>query len=100
MPGLKGSSKYDLIRASSSKDIGGGYAGEIKAASVENIEKARLQLREVIVQKLTKNALLQVPKDFILYSDAMFISFADNVVGTSALSDLAGGHQPEDDRNS
>ncbi|MBI3632219.1 MAG: baseplate J/gp47 family protein [Candidatus Vogelbacteria bacterium] len=91
LPGLKGGTKFDLIRAKSHKNIIGGFVGEIKTVSPADLQKARQQLREVITQKLTKNAILQVPKGFILYSDSMFLSFTDNVIDNSALVDSTEG---------
>ncbi|MBI3633130.1 MAG: baseplate J/gp47 family protein [Candidatus Vogelbacteria bacterium] len=91
VPGLKNGPKYNLIRASSSREISGGYSGQIRIASKADIEKARGVLKGLITEKLTQRALLQVPKDFVLYNDAMFFTFTDNVIGGAALSDVTDG---------
>ena len=49
-----------------------------------------MSLEETIRQKLTKNALTQVPKGFLLYEDLIFISFKDNTVDNSSLVENAG----------
>ena len=86
IPGLKRTSKFNLITAKSSRDITGGIVGEIKISSKSDIDKARLQLEEVIRQKLTKLSAVQVPKGFILYNDAKLLSFKDNVVDGTSLA--------------
>lgn len=86
IPGLKGSTKYSKITARSSKSMTGGYSGEIKTASAASIQTARLKLEESLRQKLTKNALLQVPDGMLLYPDATVLNFTNNVIDGTSLS--------------
>lgn len=85
IPGFKGNPKYEKFYAKSNKDFTGGWSGELKIASPADIQSARLKLQESLKQKLMKTAIVQTPKGFLLYPDAMFITFSDNTINNSSL---------------
>ncbi len=85
LPGLVGSDKFSKIGGKSSKDMSGGWSGEIKTASTADIQKERKILQGDLQASLSKSASSQVPKGYVLYDDAKFISFGDNTVDNNSL---------------
>lgn len=85
IPGFKGTAKYTKFYAKSTKAMTDGFSGEIKTTSPEDLKQARLKTEEGLRQRLTKNALVQVPDGFILYEDGIFFSFTDNATDDGSL---------------
>ncbi len=83
IPGFSNSPKFLKITAHSKNNISGGFIGEVKTATQASIDEMRSRLQDTIKQKLTQKALLQAPKDMIVFNDAMTINFTDNAINNS-----------------
>lgn len=78
IPGFSGTQKFSKIYAKSFAPTKGGFSGQIKTASDETFDNARKELEGKIGDSLAFRASAEVPKNFILYRDAMFVSMKDN----------------------
>ncbi len=78
LPGLKGTSRYDMVFARSSGDISGGYVGEMKIVSEEDVILTKKKLESSLRQKLISKLRRQIPDGHVLYDDGMFFTFSDN----------------------
>lgn len=78
LPGLKDGPRYEKVFARSKTIMAGGYAGDLKVASPEDILASKNKLRENLKNKIFAKAKLQTPDGFIMFEDAQFISFNDN----------------------
>lgn len=75
LPGLKGSDLFTKVYAKSAARIEGGFVGEANVASVADIERTKTSLERDLTVRLLEKAKLQVPQGYILYEDAVFMTF-------------------------
>lgn len=78
LPGLKDSPRYKSVYARGKGDITGGFVGEMKKISPEEISSAKKKLAASLIQKLETKAKNQTPAGYVFYNDASFISLNDN----------------------
>jgi len=78
---LKGTRKYAKIYGRSVEEIGGGLSGKSRQVSKADREKAAAELTEALSTKLFQKAKDQTPKDFVLFSDANYVSTEDPIIG-------------------
>ena len=84
IPGFKGHPKYEKFYARSKTIMEGGFSGEVSVASKEDIEAARASLRNSIESYFKETTLKQKPENFLLYDDAIKISFSESENSTGA----------------
>ena len=77
IPGFKGDPRYDAFYARSKTEISGGFSGSAPVASDKDIATARTELRTSLKEDLLREASSQIPTGYILFSDAIQISFED-----------------------
>ncbi len=87
--GFKGTAKYDKFVARAKTAIGGGMTGEIKVTSDADKTKARTALQKTLTDRLVKKTKLQVPKDFVLFDDAIILNFSDSLASSSPVASAA-----------
>lgn len=89
LPGLVGSPRFKEVFAKGKGDITGGFVGEMKIVSPEDITAARKTLDVSLTKKLAEKAILEVPAGYILYNDAISVELKDNSadIGTKAEGD-------------
>ncbi len=83
LTGFKGTAKYDKFVARAKTAIGGGMVGEIKIVSDDDKAKARATLQKTLADRLVKKTRMQVPKDFVLFDDAIILNFSDSLASSS-----------------
>ncbi|MEK7148266.1 MAG: hypothetical protein AAB758_03125, partial [Patescibacteria group bacterium] len=77
VPGLKGTPRYSTIYARSKTPIAGGFVGQEKVITSENLDKAKTELKTALGQELISKAQAEVPEDFLLSSSLSSITFED-----------------------
>lgn len=82
IPGFKGSAKYDKFYARSKSPIIGGLVGDVKIVSEEAKTLARQKLKATLEERIIKQARTQIPKDMVLFNNAIFITYSEEI-GTS-----------------
>ena len=90
IPGFESSPKYTKIYAKSKASMVGGIVGLVKIADPKTIADAQTQLRAALTDKVRRQAVVQTPANYMLYTDDSFIKFADvssNVADTASTSD-------------
>ena len=76
IPGFKTDSlRYKEIYARSKTDMTGGFAGNVKKVSDEDLAKAKAELHSTIQSELMTEAKSKVPNGFILYDDATLFEY-------------------------
>jgi len=70
IPGFKGTSKYDKFYAESSEEMKGGYIGQAKIISQEDLDKVKSQLTELAQISLNEEFQSKFPKDFKILDEA------------------------------
>ncbi len=83
--GFKGSPKYAKIYARSKGDITGGTKGEFYTVPEEEKGAILEDLKISLEAKLLKKATEQIPKGFILFKDAVFLSTNDTSMAAYSL---------------
>jgi len=78
IPGFKDGPRYDKFYARSKTPMSGGMKGEVPVVSEEDYQKLQQALEKSIRNQLTQKAVLQTPKNFLLYDGAMAITFSKN----------------------
>lgn len=78
IPGLKGGPRYKDVYARGVGNISGGYVGEVKIISEDDISLARKKLEASLKQKLLSKAKKQLPSGFVMYDDMIFLNYTDN----------------------
>lgn len=86
VPGLKGDPRYNGFYARSKTRMTGGFVGSRPVAEEADIVEAKALLHERLTETLTAQARTQVPDDFILYDDGIFIEFESIVPDESSSS--------------
>lgn len=77
VPGFKSDSvRYKGIYARSKTDMSGGFVGVVKKVSASDQKSAEETLRATLTDELKKEALTQVPDDFVLFDGAEEITFS------------------------
>jgi len=77
IPGFRGTPRYDSFYARSKTEMTGGFSGVVKVVSEEELKKTQAGLEEAVRGKLLTEAGTRVPDGYILYPDALFISFPE-----------------------
>lgn len=77
IPGFKGDPRYAKFYARSQTPLEGGFSGTIKVPSPEEQTAAVERLKESLRIELAQKARAQIPEDFILYDNMMFVAFDD-----------------------
>jgi hypothetical protein len=75
--GFRGTSKYTKFYARSVGDITGGLKGKSRQVSQFDKENAIKELKENLSNKLFQKAKDQIPKNFVLLKDAMYLNVDD-----------------------
>jgi hypothetical protein len=78
IPGFKGGPRYEKFYARSKTAMDGGFKGEIPVVSKEDSQKLKESVENSITNKLLKNVLLQKPEGYLLYKDAIKITFTES----------------------
>ncbi|MFZ3015966.1 MAG: hypothetical protein WA101_03175 [Minisyncoccia bacterium] len=76
--GFKGTSKYSKIYARSKGDITGGLMGKLYQVSDTEKEIVIKELTDTLEAKLLKKVTEQIPGEFVLFKDAVFIEIENN----------------------
>jgi hypothetical protein len=77
IPTFKGTPKYDAIYGRSTSDITGGAKGKFPSVSSAERDIALTALKTTLNDKLLKKATDQIPKDFVLFKDAVILNTED-----------------------
>ena len=84
IPGFKGSTKYTKFYARLSADASGGFIGNVKKVSDENLTIAREELKNTLKTDLIKEVFSKTPEQYILFKDNYYIQcndLADSISG-------------------
>ncbi len=73
LPALQGTSRYSKVYARSKTSMTGGFAGNVKTVAPSDLEKAKDTLVKSLQERLTSEAKLQLPGDFVLYDDGIIL---------------------------
>jgi len=85
LPGFKGGARYSKFYGRSKTAMQGGMIGTTFAVSEKDEANARATLTADLTERLIKNAKENVPADFVLYRDGIFLDFGDlKVTGTES----------------
>ncbi|HRY62211.1 MAG TPA: hypothetical protein P5056_00305 [Candidatus Paceibacterota bacterium] len=79
LPGLKGSPRYTSVYGRGKGDMSGGYVGEMKIVSPTDVALTKKKLEDSLTKKLREKIASEVPAGYIVYEDAMFVDFEDNI---------------------
>ncbi|MBP9855921.1 MAG: hypothetical protein KBC48_01260 [Candidatus Pacebacteria bacterium] len=90
IPGFKDDPRYAKFYARSKTEMTGGYVGEIKKVSADDKAKAIAELETVLSERMVKEAKLQIPANFILFDDAYFLTFEEQLPGTGSSTPTTG----------
>jgi len=83
--GFKGTPKYDKFYGRSKTDIVGGINGEVRTLDASTNKDTKTELEATLKEKLMKQALAQIPKNYILYPGA--INLYDENVNIPTISE-------------
>ena len=78
IPGFKGGPRYEKFYARSKTPIGGAIKGVVFVVPQEEAEKVRSELISILKDKLIMKATAELPKDFILFKNAVFFEVTNN----------------------
>lgn len=78
LPGLKDSPRFKSVIARGKGNISGGFVGETKLISSQELENTRKKLEASIQGKLLAKIKSQIPAGYVYYDDGSFVSFNDN----------------------
>lgn len=84
IPGFKGDPRFGKIYAKSKAPMTGGFVGEMKKINETDKEKAVKEMEASLKERLIAEAKLEVPADFVLFSDATYITFEEAVNSASS----------------
>src|SRR5581483_1605662 len=88
IPGFKGTPKYQGFYARSKTPITGGFIGTTATASAADIATAKTQIEADLRNQFITQANSQKPDDFILYPDALTITYSPAANSTSTTQKL------------
>ena len=77
MPGLKGSAYYYSVYATSSTAMSGGYTGNVKKLTDDDIQGAKDVLTQKATTDSTSDVKSQIPSDYILLDNALLTNVTD-----------------------
>ena len=95
IPGFKGSPRYQGFFAKSTGEISGGFAGTMQVVPVETKRSVTEELKAELRDHLLTSARGQIPPEFVLFDDSVFINFTDETdwsvgeAGTETKVDIA-----------
>jgi len=72
IPGLKGTSYYYTVYATSSADMSGGYAGKVKKITADDIQTAKDTLSQKTKSDVVADLRNEIPDDYIVLDSAVF----------------------------
>ena len=72
IPGLKGTSYYYTVYATSSADMSGGYAGKVKKITADDIQTAKDTLSQRTKSDVVADLRNEIPDDYIVLDSAVF----------------------------
>ncbi|MBP9711779.1 MAG: hypothetical protein KBD55_01975 [Candidatus Pacebacteria bacterium] len=78
--GFKGSAKYDKFYGRGKGSIAGGLKGKLPVVTDADKIAVTSELKKTLEAKLLKKATEQIPKGFILFKDAVFLSTNEPVI--------------------
>lgn len=84
--GFKGTPRYDKFVVKTKTNIAGGKEGLVSNVKDEDRQKAVAEMQTELKEKVTKKALSQIPKDFIIFDDGIITSFSDEIISGEASS--------------
>lgn len=84
IPGFKGGPRYEKFYGRSKTLMTGGAKGEVPVVSEQDFNTLKQALENSLKDQLVKKALLQIPKNFVLYENAMKITFVKNNIPSTA----------------
>jgi hypothetical protein len=79
IPGFKGTPRFSSFYARSATDMSGGFSGVVQTISEEELERAKNALKARAREELLARAITHVPEEFILYPDAIFVTFESDL---------------------
>ena len=77
IPGFKDSTKYNTFYARLSSDITGGFTGNQKKVSQDNITAGRNEIINSLKTDIVKDIYTQIPEQFIVFKDNYFTQIND-----------------------
>ena len=77
VPGLKGSAYYYSVYATSSTAMSGGYTGNVKKVTDDDIQGAKDVLTQKATTDSTSDVKSQIPSDYILLDNALLTNVTD-----------------------
>jgi hypothetical protein len=83
IPGFKGDPKYKAVYARSKTEMTGGFVGTINKVSDSDLASAQKEIHNDLDEALKKEALSQVPEDFVLFEGGEAITY-DSLPQTDA----------------
>jgi len=72
VPGLKGTSYYYSVYATSSAAMSGGYAGKVKKVTADDIQSAKDTLSQKTKEDAVSDLRSEIPDDYIVLDSAVF----------------------------
>ncbi len=80
IPGFKGTAKYDGFYAITSASFSGGYKGEARVATLEDLKKAQEKVTQRVYKELEEEIVRKIPPDFTLIDQLRQIEITKVVV--------------------
>jgi len=80
IPGFAGGPRYEKFYARSATAMTGGFEGEVPVVSDKDKNDLKTELENSIKDELLKKALIQTPEEFLIYRDAIQITFTEHQV--------------------
>jgi len=85
IPGFAGTAKFKTVFGRSKTNMTGGFVGTIRKVSQADLDKNRADLQKILRDRLIIKAKQDVPAEYILFTDAIKISYEDQVVNDTTL---------------
>jgi hypothetical protein len=76
IPGFKGTTKFTTFYARLSSDTIGGFVGNVRKVSEENLKKGREELRNELKDTLMKDIYTQKPDQFMFFDNTFYINYS------------------------
>jgi hypothetical protein len=78
IPGFKGTARYDKFYARTKTATAGGFKGSVPKVADEDKIEATTELKAILRERLTTEARAQIPAEFVLYDDAVVVSYQES----------------------
>ena len=75
IPGFKGTDRFSKFYARSKTPMTGGFSGVMKIIPDDELKQMRDEIHEELARELRDSIYSQIPEDFVLYRDGIFINF-------------------------